>query len=45
MLETLLSYQLSWFVLLSGPDDGLNTYMFPPAILLAKGEKLSLVPI
>lgn len=38
MLEALLSYWLSWFVLLSWLEDGLNTYVFPVAILLVKGK-------
>lgn len=45
MLEALLSYLLSWFVLPSGPEDGLNSYVFLLAILLAKGEKLALAMI
>lgn len=45
MLEALLSYKLSWFVLSSGPQDGLNAYVFPLALLLARGERLALVLI
>lgn len=28
-LEAMLSYWLSWYILLSGPKDGLNSYIFP----------------
>lgn len=28
VLEALLSYRLSWFVVLSGEEDGLDNYMF-----------------
>lgn len=42
MVEALLAYWLSWFVLPSGLEDGLNDYVIPLAILLAKGEKLAL---
>lgn len=45
VLEALFSYWLSWFVLPSEPEGGLNSYMFPLAILLAKGERLALAPI
>lgn len=45
MLEAMLSYWLLWFVLLSGSEDGLNAYVFPMAILLAKRKRLALVPM
>lgn len=41
VLEVLLSYWLFWFLLLSEPEDGLNSYVFPLAILLVKGERLA----
>lgn len=46
MVEVLWAYWLLWFVLPNGPKDGLNAYVFPLAILLAKGEDLasSIVP-
>lgn len=31
-----------WYVILTGPKDGLNHYVFPLAISLAKGENLVL---
>lgn len=40
--EAMLAYWLSCYVLPSGPTDGLNPYMFPLAIRLAKGERLGL---
>lgn len=40
----LLAYWLSLFVLLSGPNDGLNAYVFPLAIL-TMGEKLDMAPL
>lgn len=42
VLEALLSYLLSWFMLSSNLEDGLNSYIFPLAILLAKGKMLAL---
>lgn len=45
VLEAVLAYSLSWFILPSGLEDGLNNYAFPFAILLAKGKKLALAPI
>lgn len=42
MVEALLAYWLSWFFLPSGPEDGLNYYVNPLAILLVNGEKLAL---
>lgn len=44
-LEAMLSFWLSWHVLLSGPEDGINAYVFPIAIRLARGEKVALTPI
>lgn len=43
--ETMLVHWLSWYVLPSGPEDGLNPYVFPLAIRLAKGERLALASI
>lgn len=40
MLEALLLYWLFWFLLLSEPEDGLNSYVFPLAILV-KAERLA----
>lgn len=40
-----VAYLLSWFILLSGPDDDLNSYVSPLTILLMKGGRLMLVPI
>lgn len=45
VVEALLVYWLSWYVLPSGPGDGLNQYVFPLSILLTKGEKLALSPL
>lgn len=45
MVESLLSWWLSWFLLLSGPKDDLNADVFPLAILLPKGEKLALASL
>lgn len=44
VLEGLLVYWLPWFILPRGQEDGLNNYVFPLAILLAKGERLALTP-
>lgn len=44
-LEATLVYWLSWVIFPSGPGDNLNGYVFPLAILLAKGEKVALAPI
>lgn len=41
MLEAFLSYWLSRFILLNGPKDGINPYVFPLAVCLAKGKRLS----
>lgn len=43
--EAMLSYWMSWYVLPSGREDGLNPYVFPLAIKLAKGERLALAPV
>lgn len=43
LLEALLSYGLSLFVLPSCVEDGLIDYVFPPAIVLAKGNRLVLL--
>lgn len=45
VLEPLLAYWLYWFVLPGGPEDGLNSYVFPLVILLTKERKVALVPI
>lgn len=45
MLEAMLALSLSWYVLPSGPEYGINPYAFPLAIRLAKGEQLALAPI
>lgn len=45
IMEAYLAYWLSWFVLPSGLEDGLNPYVFPMTIWLAKGEKLALAPL
>lgn len=44
-MEGLLTYWLSWFVLPRSLEDGLNSYVFPLAILLAKGENLPLASL
>lgn len=45
VLEALLAYWLSWFIIPSGPGDGLSGYVLPLVILLEKGEKLTLAPL
>lgn len=45
VLEAMLAFWLSWYVLSSGPEDGINSYVFPLAIKLAKGEKFALTPV
>lgn len=45
MLEALLSYWLSWFVLLSRLADRLNNYVFLVVVVLVEGETLALEPI
>lgn len=45
VLEAMLAFWLSWYVLPSGPEDGINSYVFPLVIRLAKGEKVALAPI
>lgn len=42
---SLLTYWLSRFVLPSGLEDAINSYILPMAIRLATGEKLALGPI
>lgn len=37
VLEAMLAYWLSWYVLPSGHEDGINPYVFPIAIRLTKG--------
>lgn len=37
-VEVFLAYWLSWFILSSDPDVGLNHYVFELVILLAKGR-------
>lgn len=41
----MLSYWLSWFVFLSGLEDGINLFIFLMAIILVKEERLGLTPI
>lgn len=38
--EAMLTYWLSWYVLASDPEDGLNPYVFSLANRCARGEKL-----
>lgn len=45
VLEAMLAFWLSWYVLPSGPKDGINPFVFPLAIRLSKGERLVLAPI
>lgn len=45
VLNTMVAFLLSWYVLPSGPEDGINSYGFPLSFRLAKGEKVTLVPI
>lgn len=40
-IEAMLSFWLSWYILPSGPEDGLNAFVFP----LARGEKVALSSI
>lgn len=44
-VEAILVFWLSCYVLPSGPEDGINSFVFPLAIRLAKGEKIALGPI
>lgn len=44
-VEAMLSFWLSWYVLTSGPEDGINAFVFPLAIHLARGEKVALASI
>lgn len=43
--EVMLAFWLSWYVFPNGPEDGLNSYMFPLAIGLARGHRLALAPL
>lgn len=36
--EALVSYWLSWYVLPTGPEDGISLYVFPLVIRLPKGQ-------
>lgn len=45
VLEALLTYWLSWFLLPRMREDGLKAYVFPLAILFAKGQRLALALI
>lgn len=45
VLEALVAYLLSWFILPSVLEDGMNSYVFPLMILLAKGKKVTLAPV
>lgn len=42
--EAMLAYLLSWYILPSDPNDGLNTYVFPLTIRLGRGDRLALGP-
>lgn len=44
-MEAFLSYWLSWYVLLSNRKDVLDPYIFPLAILIAKGVWFSLASL
>lgn len=44
-MKAFLSYWLSRYVLPSGPEDSINAYVFPPAVLLVRGKRLSLGPL
>lgn len=43
--EAMLSYWLSWYILPDGPEESLNAYIYPLAIRLARGDRLTLAPI
>lgn len=45
IVEAFLAYWLPWYILLSGPDNGLNLFIFLLAIQIAKGSKLALPPL
>lgn len=45
MLEVMLAFWMSWYVLPSGLEDRINPYVFHLAIRPAKGERLALAPI
>lgn len=42
MVEAVLAYWLSYFILSSGPEDGLDSCVFFPNTLLSKAERLAL---
>lgn len=44
-LEAMLVLWLSWYILPSGPEDEINSFVFSLAIRLGKGEKIALAPI
>lgn len=44
-VEAFLAYWLSYFVFLSSPKDGINSYVFPLVVLLTKGNRLVLAPL
>lgn len=44
-VEAFLAYWLSYFAFLSPLEDGLHSYAFSLAVLLAKGNKLALAPL
>lgn len=45
LVEAFLAYGLLWYVLLSGPVDGLHQYVFPLSIQIAKGVRFALSPL
>lgn len=45
VLEAMLAFWVSWYVLPSGPQDGIHPYVFPLAIKLSKVEQLALALI
>lgn len=45
MVEPFLEHWLSWYVQPNGPENELNTYVFPLAILITTGVKLALPQI
>lgn len=45
VLETMLAFYLSWYILPSGPEDGIYPYVFPLAVKLVNSEQLALAPI
>lgn len=42
VLEAMLAFWLSWYVLPRRPEDGINSYVFSLAIRLTKGGKVAL---